>query len=892
MLVRPGDQNFEEYGLEGSSIFKYRQFTKFNSVSEMRTVRALVDQRVFTTAQSRLHALETARVTCRVVRMNHAFKDVEMIDESNDKGKGKSKSEDIETEEREYFKVYVQLGATAQNALANQPLQQGQSFSINFKVKGVEPVPEHLRWVGTSMKVGTAEKPYIVENQRIDFVMLAYRPANSQVVDAYDSIEDAMKNNPYGMRAFLSGRANARHLMYAQLANMKLGSPQYRRFARILAGCVSENHPDPQNRNSYPNVLPKAAHDGKNPIDRTADEVTAYDNFVKEFDLLNKEPPWGLDESQRKAVLLGTEQRLINLVQGPPGTGKSKALAAAALMHALRGKKVVVCAPTNASADGLALTMQAMIPQGLKGVILREHMPAAEQQFASLSNEEAEAFPVRTKEDAEILAMQQLEAIEGDDIDNLESAAAALDSMNKLHVKHFVEQTLSTAAYIRRTAFDENDEYSKQDPESLSPKEKKLYRARKLIVEISATFTAMPSGMAKHQAARDFNAAIDLLRIEAYDKCSIVITTCGNAANKVLAAEFKPDSCFVDEAAQGTETEVFIPNSAFSTVQQHYLYGDDSQLACAVPLSVTNEVASSTDTSTFNRLRALGIPVYQLTVQYRMTEPCNLLTNKVFYNGEIETAEMMKMENKVTPIIRKYIRHRMFQDNDESRGELVMIDMRNSVGYKDQHTYSTVNPVEANFTAELICDILLENPDLKPEQFGVICMYKAQINEVRTKTNARIRKLADERHLTFEEVPDMSKVIYYTVDSSQGREVDISIVNLGGCGTKDFTDRDQGVDYSNWDHLPYISRHVENFRRVNVATSRHKYAMFLVGNREGLLKALQKYKNTPKLRTLLELCETEKFVFVPKHPDRYEETEKKYITKLYAKRQELIDSTV
>lgn len=599
-------------------VAKHQPIAKFNSVLDFRTVRGVIDQRIHTTPESKWEAFVNHKVTCHVVRMNSAFpaegsqaKDVEMTDANT------GDEQDDSPRHREYFKVYVSRNARVRKALGGDAVvQQGQMFTINFYSKKLASVPDHHRWVGSCFLLGTAEKPFMVDNFQFDFFLLAYRPKDSQVVPAFDSIEESLKKGRWGTKASLHAKPDDKRLLYAKLANAKLGAPQNRRFARILAGCVSENYPASEDPSTYPQVMPKASHDGKKPIARTTDEIRAYDKFLHEFNILNANPKWRLDKSQRAAVLLGTAQNLVNIVQGPPRTGKTKTLSAAAIVHAkVLKEKVIICAPSNSAVDGLALMVHDMLPLSFEGHVLCEHGVGAEQEFAQLSDAEEKAFVPKTKEDAEMLAIEQIESMNADDINTSDSTEYALAEMQKLHPKHFCARSMSTAACVHTFAIKKREIYGNgRDVSTLSPEEKEILDASDTLLDIGAAFNAMPGGQAKQQAAKKFNEAMKLLRIEAYNNCPIVITTCGNSANKVLAEHFKPTVCFVDEAAKATETDVIIPNVAFPTVRQHYLYGDDSQLSCIVPSGLTNEFTHSTRTSTLERLRECGISVYRLTI--------------------------------------------------------------------------------------------------------------------------------------------------------------------------------------------------------------------------------------------------------------------------------------
>ena len=164
-------------------------------------------------------------------------------------------------------------------------------------------------------------------------------------------------------------------------------------------------------------------------------------------------------------------------------------------------------------------------------------------------------------------------------------------------------------------------------------------------------------------------------------------------------------------------------------------------------------------------------------------------------------------------------------------------------------------------TAEIICNLLVSNPDVEPEQISVICMYNAQIQELELRVPQAMAACALRHKLPESQIPDVSKVCHYTVDSSQGREIGISILNFGASGINDVTEYIDTTRFEDWDGKPRLTLFVYESSRLNVATSRQKYALIMVGHYKGLLQAMMKYRNAPKLRELLELCRSKGWIY-------------------------------
>jgi hypothetical protein len=117
------------------------------------------------------------------------------------------------------------------------------------------------------------------------------------------------------------------------------------------------------------------------------------------------------------------------------------------------------------------------------------------------------------------------------------------------------------------------------------------------------------------------------------------------------------------------------------------------------------------------------------------------------------------------------------------------------------------NPAEAFIVARYILQAAEEHPQAS---MAVISFYKAQLKLIR-KT---IEKLAEDNG-----VPPPKHIEHLTVDSCQGREADMVFVSFTFAGG---------------------SRFVRDPNRLNVALTRARHQLVLVGNRDGMLRKAAK----------------------------------------------------
>ena len=250
----------------------------------------------------------------------------------------------------------------------------------------------------------------------------------------------------------------------------------------------------------------------------------------------------------------------------------------------------------------------------------------------------------------------------------------------------------------------------------------------------------------------------------------------------------------IDEATQAIEMDCLIPLQF--KVNKLVLVGDHQQL----PATVISQKACELrlDRSLFERLHTwfkvlcqdeadCEPPLMTLREQYRMHPDILKLPNFYFYQNKLATAQCI--ENR--PFFLKPYLVFDIEEGVETQGHI------------DSHkSYS--NPVEASCIAKL-CEIVLNvyaatcggTRESYQSRIGVICPYSDQ--KRRIIDNLRKSKIQE--------------VVVNTVDSFQGQEKDVIIMSCVRAQSN-----------------PTSIGFVENKKRMNVALTRAKFAMYVVGN--------------------------------------------------------------
>ncbi|GAA6064109.1 hypothetical protein JCM10212_002486 [Sporobolomyces blumeae] len=290
-------------------------------------------------------------------------------------------------------------------------------------------------------------------------------------------------------------------------------------------------------------------------------------------------------------------------------------------------------------------------------------------------------------------------------------------------------------------------------------------------------------------------------------------TALGSGASKVLNMVDFP-IVLIDEAAMCTEPVTLVP--LMKGAQQVALIGDHKQL----PAVVASKEAKNErlHTSLFERLLASKhINSVLLDTQYRMRPAISAFPNVSFYHSALHDAATVS--SRPPPPRSQFF---TTLDVDEARpssastgrdpGSPVPVAFVSHAGPESTDKNSLLNRTEVDLIIEIVGDLLDRNPALDPRDIGIISPYWAQ-TELLTYTfesgwaGRRLSKI-----LGASRASEVVGVEVNTVDGFQGREKKVVVLstvrsNRGG-----------------W--IGFLT----DKRRLNVALTRARDALFVVGN--------------------------------------------------------------
>ncbi|WP_255193394.1 AAA domain-containing protein [Natronobeatus ordinarius] len=262
-------------------------------------------------------------------------------------------------------------------------------------------------------------------------------------------------------------------------------------------------------------------------------------------------------------------------------------------------------------------------------------------------------------------------------------------------------------------------------------------------------------------------------RLEELQDAQVVAATTATCGSRVMKEQVF-DVALVDEAAQLTEPGTY---AAINLASRFVLVGDHQQLPPVV--RAENELS----TSLFERLVDVHPEAgVMLDRQYRMNQRIQAFASSAFYDGELRPA---------TPAVAS----RTLDDLEGVSRDALPEHLRDPVSFVDvpgdDERYTDTE--EAKTIAELI--ETYEAAGLDPSNVGVIAPFRAQVSEI-------------SRH-----VPN--SVAVDTVDRFQGSSEEVIVVSFVASGEL------EGPIF-------------EDHRRINVALTRPKRALVLVGDAAAL----------------------------------------------------------
>ena len=273
-------------------------------------------------------------------------------------------------------------------------------------------------------------------------------------------------------------------------------------------------------------------------------------------------------------------------------------------------------------------------------------------------------------------------------------------------------------------------------------------------------------------------------------EAEVVVTTCITALDKRLK-DYRFHYVLIDEATQACESECLLP--LLKGAKHAILVGDHCQLG---PVVLCKQAAKAgMKMSLFERLIKLKVKPHMLQVQYRMHPKLSEFPSNTFYSGNLQNGVNSEERthysvsfNWPNPNKPMFFYHVLGVEQFSSTGT------------------SYLNQKEAEFIEKAVTSLLKSS--VKPEQIGIITPYEGQRSFL-------VNYMLKNGSVTTSLYKDIEVA---SVDSFQGREKDYILLSCVR------SNDNHGIGFLN------------DPRRLNVALTRARYGLIIVGNANALSK--------------------------------------------------------
>ncbi|KAH1085266.1 hypothetical protein GYH30_017316 [Glycine max] len=448
--------------------------------------------------------------------------------------------------------------------------------------------------------------------------------------------------------------------------------------------------------------------------------------------------------------------------------------------------RMLVCAPSNAATDEL---LARVLDRGFIDGEMKVYRPDVARVGVDSQTRAAQAVSVERR--TEQLLVKSREEIMGW-MHQLKNREAQL--VQQLHGLH--RELNATAAAVRSQgsvgvdpdllmARDQNRDALLQHLAAV------VENRDKVLVEMSRL--ALLESRFRPGSGFNLEEARASLEASFANEAEVVFTTVSSSGRKLFSRlSHGFDMVVIDEAAQASEVAILPPLSLGAA--RCVLVGDPQQL----PATVISKAAGTLmySRSLFERFQQAGCPTMLLSVQYRMHPQIRDFPSRYFYQGRLTDSESVaKLPDEPyykDPLLRPYIFYDIRHGRESHRG--------GSVSYQNIH--------EAQFCLRLYEHVqkTVKSLGVGKITVGIITPYKLQLKCLQRE---------------FDEVlnSEEGKDLYInTVDAFQGQERDVIIMSCVRASS-------HGVGF------------VADIRRMNVALTRARRALWVMGNANALLQS-------------------------------------------------------
>ncbi len=608
--------------------------------------------------------------------------------------------------------------------------------------------------------------------------------------------------------------------------------------------------------------------------------VLDYESFIEKV----KSPYLKNDESQRDAVLEAINKKPVYLIQGPPGTGKTTVIVEIIeqLVQQNTNVKILITSQSNLAVDNVLekLVSKDILFMRLVSDLAVENDNVSPEIADHLFNTKLQQWINNTQNNSN----QYVNSNFGDKSKNkvLIDFYAAYNRLDhtkreKQFLNTFLNDLRFRPRYIKNLF--ENVK-SKKDIDAIFSNELgeqylELIKIQKDWFSFISNATTI-EGKKKKSMLNNGSTEIDLHT--AFCKTINVFgATCIHiASSKYSDIDFKFDYVIMDESSKASPAETLVP---VTMAKNLILIGDHKQLPPVVTReeAIKDKIKKELDDNGLDFNKEFGVSLFEtlinafqntdrlksytkmLDIQYRMPRQLGYLISKHFYSDNPES--VLKNPDVRLDTLKNYDVDKFHQLNlmvpnvtilDSFTKAMVKVpssilfistsnkqnpqDNGNPTNRNNACNVTTIQNVLKTLNKQYQANLEQENPFT----IGVIAGYRGQVMLLKEKINTKA-------YSNFYNKPN-SLIEINTVDKFQGAERDIIIY--------DIVKSSRGKDTIGF---------LDDYRRINVAFSRAKRLLIIVGDSEFILKRAKLHPKSDfkefKLKDIVQELSQQNLVF-------------------------------
>ncbi|KAM0829256.1 hypothetical protein ACQ4PT_066990 [Festuca glaucescens] len=512
----------------------------------------------------------------------------------------------------------------------------------------------------------------------------------------------------------------------------------------------------------------------------------------------------------------------VRMIWGPPGTGKTKTISTLLWSMMIKNHRTLTCAPTNTAVVEVASRVLSLLEDSsggsgqncfLSDILLfgnQDRMnvdPSLEKIFLQKRIRRLQKCLMPgsgwTNSLSSMLRIFEEPLIQyASYVKRIEWANEALDKeqkdkLAKKDKSKKVEQKDDRDKKEKNNNVQAKQELNKKPIQIMSFKDYFLSNYNRLENDLSNCIETFCNDLPRSATPGQNFRYMTERSIEEFllQKSKGILCTASSSSRLHYVQKAQPfDLLVIDEAAQLKECESLIPLQ-IPGIRLAVLIGDEYQLPALVKSKVCDE--ADFGRSLFERLSSLGHPKHLLDVQYRMHPGISKFPVSSFYGNQITDGENVLRRDYE----RKHLTGPMF-------GSYSFINIEGGKESSGKHDKSLINTIEVAAVTRIVQRLFKECVETRSKLgVGVVSPYKGQVRAIQEKLGKTY-----EMHSSF-------TVKVRSVDGFQGAEEDViifSTVRSNSNGKVGFLD---------------------NVNRTNVALTRAKHCLWIVGNATTLVSS-------------------------------------------------------